>query len=245
MPPMAKSKSKVEQLELPIPQRGGARMGAGRPRTNARGTVAHVKRETFDARHPVQVTMRLCDGIPSLRERPAWAVIVRVMRALRERGEGFRVVHYTVLWNHIHAIVEAENHAAFVSGMRALTIRFARALNEHFARKGRFFDHRYDACALTCPTHVRNALQYVLLNARKHAAEHGETYPADWIDERSTGVLFDGWATPPRLVCVKDFGTSAAQTWLLNVGWRKRGLIRLDTIPGDTGFDSANVRRTA
>lgn len=242
---MAKSKAMVKQLELPIPQRGGKRKGAGRPRTKERETVAHVRRETFKAEHPVQVTMRLCDVIPSLRDRPAWAVVVRVMRAIRERGEGFRVVHYTVLWNHIHAIVEADAHAAFVSGMRALTIRLARALNEHFARKGRFFDHRYDACALTCPTHVRNALQYVLLNSRKHAAERGETYPADWIDERSTGVRFDGWVTPPRLVCVNDFGTSPAQTWLLNVGWRQRGLIRLDAIPGNLVVDSANVRAAA
>ena len=56
---MAKSKSMVKQLELPIPQRGGARKGAGRPRTNARDTVAHVRRETFESEHPVQVTMRL------------------------------------------------------------------------------------------------------------------------------------------------------------------------------------------
>ena len=52
------------------------------------------------------------------------------LRALRERGEGFRVVHYTVLWNHIHAIVEGESHAAFVSGMRALTIRIASSRGE-------------------------------------------------------------------------------------------------------------------
>lgn len=133
------------QLDLPIPQHGGARKGAGRPRTHERATVAHVKREAFKRAHPMQVTMRLCEGIPSLRERPAWCVVVRVMRAMRKRGEGFRMVHYSVMWNHIHAIVEADNHAALVSGMRALTIRLARALNEHFGRKGRFFTRRSTA----------------------------------------------------------------------------------------------------
>jgi hypothetical protein len=233
-----------KQLALPIVMHGGRRKGAGRKRTKERTTVEHVERPTFKPENPVQGTMRLCDGLPSLRERPAWAVVVRVMRALRGRA-GFRVVHYSVLWNHIHAIVEADCHAAFVSGMRALTIRLARALNAQFGRTGKSFDHRYDAIALTRPLHVRNALQYVLLNARKHAGERGERYAEDWIDPRSTGVLFDGWAKPPTLACVKDFGNAPAQTWLLCVGWRKHGLIRLDAIPGNLVVDSANVARAA
>ncbi|HWB81580.1 MAG TPA: transposase [Nannocystaceae bacterium] len=234
----------AKQLELPMNTHGGRREGAGCKRKNARATVAHVERPTFKRAHPVQVTMRFCDGIPNLRERPAWAVVVRVMRAMRERGD-FRVVHYSVMWNHIHAIVEADSHAAFVSAMRSLTIRLALALNGHFGRKGKVFDHRYDACALTCPRHVRSALQYVLLNARKHAAEQGETYPADWVDPRSTSVLFDGWSTPPPLACGRDFGIVPAQTWLLDVGWRQHGLLRLDAIPGDLAVDSANVARAA
>lgn len=241
---MAKSLKQAKQLELSLTTHGGTRKGAGCKRTKARATVAHVERPTFKRAHPVQVTMRLCDGLPSLRERPAWAVIVQVVRALRERI-GFRVVHYSVLWNHIHAIIEADSHAAFVSGMRSLTIRMALALNAHFARKGKLFDHRYDACPLGCPAHVRNALQYVLLNARKHAAERGESYPSDWVDPRSTAVTFDGWAQPLPLACAKDFGNAPAETWLLRVGWRQRGPIHLETIPGDLRLDSANVARAA
>jgi hypothetical protein len=134
---MPKSKREAKQLELPIVMHGGKRKGAGCKRKSERATVAHVERETFKREHPVQVTMRLCEGIPSLRERPAWAVVVRVMRAMREH-EGFRVVHYSVLWNHIHAIVEGRQPSAFVSGMRALTIRIALAMNAHFQRKGKF-----------------------------------------------------------------------------------------------------------
>jgi REP element-mobilizing transposase RayT len=243
-PVMAKPVKNAKQLELPMNTHGGRREGAGCKRKNARATVAHVERPTFRGAHPVQVTMRLCDGLPSLRERPAWAVIVRVLRALRGRS-GFRVVHYSVMWNHIHAIVEADSHASFVSAMRSLTIRLALAVNALFGRKGSVFDHRYDACALTSPRHVRNALKYVLLNARKHGARQGETYPPDWVDPRSTGVLFDGWAQPLPLACVKDFGNAPAKTWLLNIGWRQHGLIPLDAIPGELRVDSANVARAA
>lgn len=188
--------------------------------------------------------MRVREGVPSLRERPAWAVFVQQARAVRARGNGFRIVHYSVLWNHIHMIVEAEDHAAFVSGIRALTIRLAKAMNGHFGRRGQFFDHRYDARALRSPREVRNALQYVLLNARKHEAEHGRALPPEWIDERSTAVIFDGWGTPLRLVCAKDFGTSCAQTWLLRTGWRMHGALCIDTIPGG-GKHAVQLRAAA
>lgn len=180
----------------------------------------------------MQVTPRVCEGLPSLRERPAWVVFVQQARAVRARSHGFRIVQYTVLWNHIHMIVEADDHAAFVSGMRSFTIRLAKAMNVRFERRGRFFDHRYDARALRSPREVRNALQYVLLNVRKHEAEHGRTLSREWIDERSTGVTFDGWDTSLPLTCAKDFGTSPAQTWLLRTGWRVHGRLRVDAIPG-------------
>jgi REP element-mobilizing transposase RayT len=241
---MAHSKMKVLQLELPIRRRGGKRKGAGRKRRRARPTPAHVKRATFLGREPVQVTMRLCDGLSSLRERSAWAAIVQQLRAVRARGD-FRVMHYSVMWNHIHAIVEAESHAAFVAGMRALTIRIARALNRGFGRRGQVFDHRYDARALRSPREVRNALQYVLLNARKHEAEHGRALPIDWVDERSTAVCFDGWSKRLPLACAKDFGTAPAQTWLLRIGWRMHGPLHIDAIPGGVQLRTAKLRAVA
>ena len=229
--PRSKAKSKSVQLELRLPTRGGAREGAGCKRKRERATVKHVRRAPFRAWKPVLVTMRMCRGVPNLRERSAWAVIVRTMRAVRAHAP-LRVVHYSVMSNHIHAIIEADGHAAFVAGMRALTIRLARALNVHFARTGRLLDHRYDARSLGSPREVRNALQYVLLNARKHAAERGESLPRSWIDPRSTAVRFDGWAEPPSVRCAKDFGVEEPQTWLLRVGWREHGLLPLDAVPG-------------
>ncbi len=228
---VAGSKSKSVQLELRLSTHGGAREGAGCKRKRQRATVKHVRRAPFRAWKPVLVTMRMCRGIPNLRERSAWAVIVRTMRAVRASAP-LRVVQYSVMSNHIHAIVEADGHAAFVAGMRALTIRLARALNGHFERTGRVLDHRYDARSLGSPREVRHALQYVLLNARKHAAERGEILASDWIDRRSTAACFDGWLEPPSVVCAKDFGIAAPKTWLLRVGWREHGLLQLAAVPG-------------
>ena len=76
-------------------------------------------------------------------------------------------------------------------------------------RKGRVFDDRYHARVLRTPSEVRHAIHYVRDNARKHAAERGETYAPGYVDPYSSaGAGAPGLALPP------------AQTWLLRTGTR-------------------------
>ena len=77
-------------------------------------------------------------------------------------------------------------------------------------RSGRVFDDRYHARVLRTPTEVRHAIHYVLENARKHAAERGETYAPGYVDPYSSAGA-PGVALPP------------AQTWLLRESWRRAG----------------------
>jgi hypothetical protein len=89
---------------------------------------------------------------------------------------------------------------------------------------------------------VRNALAYVLLNARRHAAKRiarlrkqgkpaKPLAPARYIDAPSSGRWFDGWRedarvdrSPPRLLGSEP-AVAPPRTWFLRVGWRKHGLI--------------------
>ncbi|MBC8067253.1 MAG: transposase [Deltaproteobacteria bacterium] len=227
---MAKSK----QLELVLPTHGGARKGAGRKRSTPRPTVPHVARPAFVASRPVQVTMRVVAGVSSLRANDVWSVVVDTLRALRQLSS-FRVVHLSVMSNHLHLLVEADDGDAFEYGMRALTVRLALRINRVLGRRGRLFENRYHARALATPREVALSLQYVLLNARKHAAERGRELPHEWVDPRSSAPAFDGWEGRSA-VCPdeRDFGVALARTWLLRVGWRRYGLLRVDAVPGAT-----------
>jgi REP element-mobilizing transposase RayT len=231
---------RMQQLELRMPTRGGRRNGAGRKRRRLRPTVAHARRPHFIAGHPVQVTLRMCAGVPSLREPEAWAVIVRVLRAMRAHA-GFRIVHFSVMTNHIHAIVEGDARECFEAGMRALSTRLALRLNRVFGRRGRLIEHRYHARALSTPRAVRSSLQYVLCNLRKHGAQQGQRFERGWIDPRSSGLVFDGWDRGEVRHGCGDYGVSQARTWLLREGWRRWGLLAVDCVPGQPMFDSANV----
>jgi REP element-mobilizing transposase RayT len=236
----AMAKSKVKQLELHMPTHGGARDGAGCKRKGSRPCVPHSPRPSFRRAHPVQITMRFSDGLPSLRELVAWRVIVEMFRELQS-GATFRIVHYSILSNHLHLIVEADGAEAFALGMRSLTIRLARRLNRVWQRRGRVLAHRFHARELCSPREVRNSLLYVLCNARKHFAKDGVRMPSDWIDPHSSGRAFDGWLGRTAPASQRDYGTSGAKTWLLTTAWRRHGLLRIDTIPGGATLDSAEV----
>lgn len=91
---------------------------------------------------------------------------------------------------------------------------------------------RYHLHVLRTPREVRNAIAYVLLNARKHAAQLGRVLGrAMRVDAASSGRWFAGWRT--RIQAARDAPAVAApHTWLLSVGWRRFGLIDPSEVPG-------------
>lgn len=212
----------MRQVELAFPSWGGRRRGAGRKRIAPRRRVSHRTRELLAARHPVHVTVRLHERLPNLRKDAARAVIERCLHAA-SKGDGFRLVHYSLQSNHVHGIAEAEDRSALSRGMQGLLVRLARALNRLWARKGSVFADRYHVRQLRTPREVRAALVYVLLNARHHGLR-----PLD-VDLYSSGRWFDGWSR--KVVFASRSAVAAARTWLLRVGWRRHGLIGLGEVP--------------
>jgi len=190
--------------------------------------VPHVRRPVPKRAHPQHVTIRVVDGVPSLRGAEAFACILAIFRAARGRF-GMHIVEFSVLANHIHLIVECDAPDSLERGMRGLNTRLAKRLNRLFQRNGKLVAHRYHARAVTTPKATHNALQYVLLNHRIHAERDGRRLPPNWIDSRSSGLLFTGWRAPPhdggRL---PDLGTSSPRTWLLRTAWRVHGPLAFD-----------------
>jgi REP element-mobilizing transposase RayT len=211
--------------------RGGWRRKAGRPRGRTR--VAHEKRETFAARYPQHITVRVVAGV-SLRK--DW--LMRIIHgAIRDsEKETFRIIEFDVLGNHLHFVGEASGADALSRGMNGLEVRLARRLNKAMKRKGELFVDRYHARTLRTPREVLNVLRYVLLNARHHAAQRGMKLDRSWFDPFSSAAWFDGWKSPPRPCAAwsrtTQRPTASARTWLLTTGWRRWGPLALDDVPG-------------
>ena len=85
-------RQRTRQGELFVNTWGGKRRGAGANRSAPRPRVAHRTREGFRGRCPVHVTLRLAAGLPSLRRRATYRVLVDALGAGSERF-GMRLVH--------------------------------------------------------------------------------------------------------------------------------------------------------
>jgi REP element-mobilizing transposase RayT len=221
----------ARQLDLGIPgTHGGRRRGAGRP--NRSGLKGHARRPSLSGREPVHVTLRLIDGLPSLRRKDLFRALRESVRVARRRK--FAVVHFSILSNHLHFIIEPRTSGELAKEMQSLAISFSRRLNGVLGRKGRVFRERYHLEILGTPTQVRNALAYVLSNESRHRGVPAAR-PEIRIDPFSSAQAFRRWGRlfrgRPRLTLSNwsedvienwlDEILTPARTWLLARGWER------------------------
>jgi REP element-mobilizing transposase RayT len=179
---------------------------------------------------PAHVTLKLVAGLPRLRRKYVFRALCECIR--RAQKNSFAVVEFSIQENHLHLLCEADDTKAFSAGVRGLCVRIARSLNRLWERSGRVIGDRYHARILRTPLEVKNALAYVLNNARRHAWQHGrKMFAKNWVDQFSSAPSFEGFAGH-RDVHSTHAVTSKPRTWLLKVGWQRYGPIELARIPG-------------
>ncbi|MBL8898635.1 MAG: transposase [Planctomycetes bacterium] len=220
---------KLHQLELNFRQHGGKRKGAGRKPKNAEPGMPHRQRSKKKRNEPLLVTVKIAEGLPSLRRGGALKLVLAALSASSNR-HGMRIVQYSIQRDHLHLLVEADDREFVARGMNALLSPLARALNKLWGRKGKVFPERYHDEVISTPTQARNALRYVLQNGKKH----GVVAPSS-IYLCSSAPVFDGWTARPSIASTPTMPAVAAvapaSTWLLTAGWRRHGLLGIRELP--------------
>jgi putative transposase len=198
---------KRRPAQLEFPRHGGRRPGAGRP---AGERVSHHPRPAFDKFLPVHVTLKVKADVPSLRSSKRFDVIRKSFVAARGK-HGLRLVEFSVLGEHLHLIVEADNSEALSRGMQGLCVRLARRLNALLQRKGSLFADHYHSLLLRTPTELVRRINYVLGNAEHH---YGKV-ETPW--RRSAPVADHRTSNAPELSSLRE----VPKGWLLTAGWRR------------------------
>ncbi len=229
--------TRIKQRELfPPPKksrRGGKREGAGRKRAS-RPRVAHTARESVCLLDPLHVTIRVCEGIPSLRNLEVEKILRTVFCAMKSRA-GFKIVEYSIQTNHLHLIIEAESKDALTRGMISLKTRIARRVNKYFGRVGKFFSDRYHVVVMRKVNQVRRTLLYVLANAKKHGV-----YLASAIDRFSSGHWYRHWLEEPEAppgIAELECPTQPLECMLLHQGAHQLGRLSIHDIPGQSRWN--------
>nr|HEX4315197.1 transposase [Kofleriaceae bacterium] len=218
------------QTEFRFMTHGGKREGAGRPRT-LMSDPPHLVRETHRRSKPVHVTCRCERSVGRLRVGAVRDAVGAAVGRVNVR-EGFRVVHMSLQQDHVHFIVEAEDHRIFVAGMRALTVATAKAINKAKGRTGRVFAYRFHATYVSSPRQARNVLAYVLNNWRHHLEdEKSVAARGAELDPYASGATFRGWRERVAPPTYEPLVLAAPHTWLLREGWMKHPLISIHETP--------------
>ena len=137
----------------------------------------------------MHVTLR--SAFRPLRSQHVFPTVCLALRGATERdSRRFRIIHFSVQWDHVHLVVEASDKRALSSGIRSAAIRVALYVNALLRRRGPLWADRWHGRELKSPREVRNALVYVLANFRKHA--HARLRPG--IDAFSSALYFDGFS---------------------------------------------------
>lgn len=167
---------------------GGRRKGAGRKRMKSKG-VAHRTREQVILKHPLHINFKYN---ASIRNKSGLKLLKKAV--LNARRKGLSIRHFSLQSNHIHLIVEAASNSILESGMRSLTVTFARGL-----QKGKVQKERYHLHVLKTLREVKNAVLYVVYNHKKHTGstmvtEYSSLPYCKWI----LGWSLKSWMDPAR-----------------------------------------------
>jgi REP element-mobilizing transposase RayT len=191
--------------------------------------VRHRSRSDFRGRFPGHVTLKVREGLRSLRDGRIVRALQATLREACEQGH-FRVVEFSIQGDHLHMLVEAADRKALGRGMKSITARVARAVNRVLGRSGPVLRDRYHLRVLKTPLEVQRALNYVLNNARKHLGARAPRVGR--IDSASSGPWFQGWREGIVAIARSPAPVARAATWLLRVGWQRHGLLDPSEIPG-------------
>lgn len=176
--------------------KGGRRPGSGRKRIHSKG-VSHRTRERVNHKTPMHINFKYKTHI---RNKDCLRLLKRAI--LNARAKGLRVIHYSMQSNHIHIIVESACNNRLSSGMRSLTVTFAKGL-----KRGRVQLERYHLHVLKSVKETKNAIRYVLFNQQKH-----EMKKTSYLDEYSSLL-----SLPVALDLIRNFATETKMTLTLNL----------------------------
>ena len=139
--------------------------GAGRPAVHDRG-IRHIARDQIKKNTALHLTIKIEGKKAGLKNKSTLKALHRAI--LKARLLGLRILHYTLEYDHVHFLLEADNNEVLGRGMQSFGISFSKGINKIKQMNGRVFKTRYHFRKLKTPTEIKNVLNYILGNGVKH-----------------------------------------------------------------------------
>ncbi|MGZ3789404.1 MAG: transposase [Bacteriovorax sp.] len=133
--------------------------GAGRSAIHDRG-IRHIARDEIKRITPLHLTIKIEGKKAGIRNKSALKILHHSIK--KARLLGLRILHYSLEYDHVHLLVEADNKEILGRGMQSFGISFSKGINKIKQMKGRVYKTRYHFRRLKTPREIQNVLNYIL-----------------------------------------------------------------------------------
>ena len=106
------------------------------------------------------------------------------------RRQGLRVVHYSLEYDHVHLLIEAENNTILGKGMQSFGVTMAKGINRLKKLKGSVYKHRYHFRMISSVRQLKYVMNYIFTNGMKHKRSNSIQDPFNSIQAEMQNSLF-------------------------------------------------------
>jgi hypothetical protein len=179
-------KTNTTSREAPVSKStwGGAREGAGRPKTSV--FVSHNRRPRLDSlQKPVRIVFRLRKDYAPLTHADMYSTFHRA--ALRARGTGLRIVHFSVEDYKIRLICEFKNQEELEKSLKSFATTLA------IASKKKYCTDRNIKEAPKGPVFLGRFMMDIVHDHRVYQVFLKEMYSPSTLFKFSSALIFKKW----------------------------------------------------
>jgi REP element-mobilizing transposase RayT len=160
---------------------------AGRPAIHDPG-IRHTERPLITKPTSLHLTVKILRTKANLKKKMVLSILKRSI--MNARKMGLRVIHYSLEYDHVHLLIEAENNFILGKGMQSFGVTFSKALNRLRKIKGTVYKHRYHYRKIVGARQLKNVLNYIFNNGIKHKTAKSLINPFNSIKAEKKFKLF-------------------------------------------------------
>jgi len=139
--------------------------GAGRPALNDPG-IRHTKRPYLKRPTSLHLTIKIKKNKAEIKNK--WVLAILKRSILNARKQGLKVIHFSLEYDHVHLLIEADNNLILGKGMQAFGVTFSKAINRLKKLTGEVYKHRYHFRRISSSSELKNVMNYIFTNGLKH-----------------------------------------------------------------------------
>jgi REP element-mobilizing transposase RayT len=179
--------------------------GAGRPKIHDAG-IRHTKRPRLAKPASLHLTVKIKKNKADIKNKSVLSILKKSI--MNARRQGLKVIHYSLEYDHVHLLIEADNNHILGKGMQAFGVTFSKAINRMRKLKGEVYKHRYHFRQISSSRDLKNVLRYIFSNGLKHGTSKHIINPYNSLKAEIKHILFykGKWKPDTELMRILDRG---------------------------------------